>query len=385
MHSIATASAVESDYQEKRRVTLVGAVINLFLAISKVLVGVIGSSQALIADGLHSLSDLASDLMVLVAAKYGSHEADVDHPYGHARFETAATMGLGLMLLIVAGGITLDAIGRLFSPEFLMQPGPLALSAAVFSILSKEALYHYTMQVARRVSSNLLRANAWHHRSDAISSIVVLVGIAGTMAGLQYLDSIGAIVVALMVAKIGWDLGWEGLSELVDTGLNSRELDAINRTIESVNGVKSHHMLRTRRMGEDVLVEVHIVVGSQVTVSEGHQISDKVQMKLKEAHTNVTEVMVHIDPEDDETTSTTIDLPSREEVLKRLKVCWASLEAAEKIEQVNLHYLEGKIDVELVLPLMSADNLQDAQQIAESFAKQAESEDDIGNVRVLFH
>ena len=188
-----------------------------------------------------------------------------------------------------------------------------------------------------------------------------------------------------MVAKIGWDLGWEGLSELVDTGLNSRELDAINRTIESVNGVKSHHMLRTRRMGEDVLVEVHIVVGSQVTVSEGHQISDKVQMKLKEAHTNVTEVMVHIDPEDDETTSTTIDLPSREEVLKRLKVCWASLEAAEKIEQVNLHYLEGKIDVELVLPLMSADNLQDAQQIAESFAKQAESEDDIGNVRVLFH
>ena len=186
MHSIATASAVESDYQEKRRVTLVGAVINLFLAISKVLVGVIGSSQALIADGLHSLSDLASDLMVLVAAKYGSHEADVDHPYGHARFETAATMGLGLMLLIVAGGITLDAIGRLFSPEFLMQPGPLALSAAVFSILSKEALYHYTMQVARRVSSNLLRANAWHHRSDAISSIVVLVGIAGTMAGLPY-------------------------------------------------------------------------------------------------------------------------------------------------------------------------------------------------------
>ena len=384
MHSVATSSKEQNDYQEKRRVTTVGAVINLLLAISKVSVGIIGSSQALIADGLHSLSDLASDFTVLVAVKYGSQEADVDHPYGHARFETAATMSLGVLLLIVAGGITLDAVGRLFSPQFLLRPGPLALSAAVLSILVKEALFHYTMQVARRVRSNLLRANAWHHRSDAISSIVVFVGIAGTMAGLPYLDAIGAVGVALMIAKIGWDLGREGLRELVDTGLDSQELDAINKTIQSVNGVKSHHMLRTRRMGEDVLVEVHIVVGSQVTVSEGHQISDRVQLKLKEAYPNVAEVMVHIDPEDDEPVSTTIDLPPREEVLKRLEVCWASLEAAKSIEQVNLHYLEGKINVELVLPLMMANNLQDARQIAVRFAKQAESEDDIGNVTVFF-
>ena len=363
---------------------MVGAVVNLLLAISKVIVGTIGSSQALIADGLHSLSDLASDFAVLVAVKYGSQEADIDHPYGHARFETAATMSLGLLLLIVAGGITVDAVGRLFAPEFLLQPGPLALSAAVLSILAKEALYHYTMQVARRVRSNLLRANAWHHRSDAISSVVVFVGIGGTMAGLPYLDAIGAIGVALMIAKIGWDLGREGLRELVDTGLESQELDAINKTIRSVNGVKSHHMLRTRRMGEDVLVEVHIVVGSQVTVSEGHQISDRVQMKLKEAHSNVAEVLVHIDPEDDEPVSTTIDLPAREEVLKRLELCWESLEAAKSIEQVNLHYLEGKINVELVLPLMLANNLQDARQIADRFAKQTESEDDIGNVTVFF-
>ena len=131
-------------------------------------------------------------------------------------------------------------------------------------------------------------------------------------------------------------------------------------------------------------MEVHIVVGPQVTVSEGHQISDRVQMKLKEAYSNVAEVLVHIDPEDDEPVSTTIDLPAREEVLKRLELCWETLEAAKSIEQVNLHYLEGKTNVELVLPLMLANNLQDARQIADRFAKQAESEDDIGNVTVFF-
>ncbi|MCP4408880.1 MAG: cation transporter [Gammaproteobacteria bacterium] len=374
----------QDDYLDKRRVTVVGAVINMLLAVAKVVFGIIGSSQSLIADGIHSLSDLASDAMVLVAAKYGSQGADADHPYGHARFETAATLGLGLLLFVVAAGIMLDAVDRLFSPDSLLQPGLLALVVAAVSILSKEALYHYTMLVARRLRSKLIRANAWHHRSDAVSSVVVFIGIAGTMAGLPYLDAIAAIGVSLMIAKIGWDLGWGGLRELVDTGLDPEELKAIAGTIDAVNGVSSHHMLRTRRMGEDVLVEVHIVVGSKVTVSEGHQISDRVRMNLKNEHENVTEIMVHIDPEDDAVKSPTDILLPREEIIDRLNTRWASL-PLDSIEQVNLHYLEGKVNVEVLLPLGLAENLEQARQLADSFVEKAKNEAEIADVRVLFH
>jgi cation diffusion facilitator family transporter len=374
-----------NEYLEKRRVTVVGAIVNMVLAVAKVVFGMIGGSQALIADGIHSLSDLASDVMVLVAAKYGSQDADVDHPYGHARFETVATVGLGLLLLAVATGIMIDAGQRLFSPDSLLVPGTLALVVAMVSILAKEALYHYTMVVARRLRSALLKANAWHHRSDAISSVVVFVGIAGTMAGLPYLDAIGAIGVALMIAKIGWELGWGGIRELVDTGLDPKELEAISDTIRAVDGVKSHHMLRTRSMGEDALAEVHIVVGSKVTVSEGHQISEAVRLRLKEDYENISEVLVHIDPEDDETeVPTTVELPSRQEIIERLNTRWATL-PYERIEQINLHYLEGSINVEVIMPLSLAESLEHARQIADGFVEQARAEKDVADVRVLFH
>ena len=385
MQIAASVTSKQRNYRDKRRVTIIGAVVNLVLAIAKVVFGVLGQSQALIADGLHSLSDLASDAMVLIAAKYGSQEADVEHPYGHARFETVATVGLGLLLIVVAIGIIVDATARLFSPETLLHPGPVALAVAVLSIASKEGLYHYTLHVAKRLRSSLLRANAWHHRSDAISSIVVFVGIAGTMAGLPYLDAIGAIGVSLMIGKIGWELGWGGIRELVDTGVSADELQAIKGTIQSVKGVESHHMLRTRRMGDDVLVEVHIVVGPQVTVSEGHMISDMVRASLKAKHENISDVMVHIDPEDDTTESLTENLPLREEVLDRLNECWQSLQAAQSLEKVNLHYLEGKIDVEVVLPLSLVNDLQHARNIAKEFSHKTKGQQDIGDVRVYFH
>ena len=380
----AEAAIKMSDYHEKRRVTVVGAVVNLILAAAKVIFGLIGQSQALIADGLHSLSDLASDAMVLVAAKYDSKGADADHPYGHARFETAATVGLGILLLAVALGIILDAVDRMFSPESLLHPGMITLVVATVSILSKEFLYHYTMYVAKRVRSKMLRANAWHHRSDAVSSIVVFVGIAGAMAGLPYLDAIGAIIVAAMIAKIGWELGWDSLRELVDTGLTPEELDAIEEVIRGVPGVKSHHMLRTRKMGDDVLVEVHIVVGSKVTVSEGHQISEKVRKRLKNKNENITDIMVHIDPEDDELERPTHDLPSRDELLDRLSNSWKSFEAADNIERVNLHYLDGHINVEILLPLSVAETITHAHRIAGNFAQLASEYVHLGYVRVHF-
>nr|WP_242523425.1 cation diffusion facilitator family transporter [Thiocystis minor] len=228
---------------------MIGALVNFVLSLIKVLAGIYGHSQALVADGLHSLSDLLSDILVLVAGRQAAQAPDSDHPYGHARYETVATLVLGFLLIAVAIGIGWDAVKRLFAPAELLQPGALALSATLVSIGVKEWLYWWTLGYARRVRSDLLRANAWHHRSDAISSIVVLIGILGTLAGLPYLDAIAAVIVAMMIARIAWELGWNATNELVDTGLESARLDEVKETIRSVGGVRSIHMLRTRRSG----------------------------------------------------------------------------------------------------------------------------------------
>jgi len=264
-----------SDANRKRRheimrVTLVGSVFDLLLGISKIIGGFLSNSTALIADGVHSLSDLVTDFIVLYASSQAHREADAEHPYGHGRFETLATVVLGLALFGVAIGISWDAVSRLFHPEKLWQPGVLALVIAAISIVVKEALYHYSMTIAKKYRSNMLKANAWHSRSDAISSVIVVVGVAGSMAGLDYLDAIAAVGVALMIAKISWGLVWHSVRELIDTGLEPERVEAIRNSILNVDGVKALHILRTRRMGSDALVDVHIQVPPTISVSEGH-------------------------------------------------------------------------------------------------------------------
>ncbi|MGI9342879.1 MAG: cation diffusion facilitator family transporter [Gammaproteobacteria bacterium] len=381
----ASANETASAYVVKRRVTVVCALLNLFLSVVKVVVGVIGNSQALVADGIHSLSDLASDAMVLVAVKFGSQEADDEHPFGHARFETVATVGLGVLLLLVAGGIAMDAVDRIANPELLLQPGLLALAGAIVSIVTKEWMYWYNIRVARQLNSQLMRANAWHHRSDAISSVIVLIGIVGTMAGFPYLDAVGAIGVSLMIGKIGWDLGWGGVRELVDTGVDPETLASIRATIESVAGVHSFHQLRTRRMGDKILVEAHVLVGNQATVSEGHMISDKVRARILADYDDVSDVLIHIDPENDDVSRPSSHLPGRPEVLEILSAQWSSLPTTEKIERVNLHYLDGRINVEIILPLEAAADREDARAIAAEISARAKNYEHIGTVDVLFH
>jgi cation diffusion facilitator family transporter len=338
-------------YRETVKVTLIGAVIDLLLGVFKILFGFLSQSQALIADGVHSLSDLATDGIVLYAAKHAHTEADEEHPYGHGRFETVATVGLGIALLLVAVGISIDATLRLFNPEKLLIPGMGALVVAAISIVSKEAIYHYTMHVARKYNSSMLRANAWHSRSDAISSVVVLVGVAGSMAGLWYLDAIAAIGVGLMIAKIGWDLAWHSIRELVDTGLDTERVEAIRQTILDVDGVVSLHVLRTRRMAGEALVDVHIQVAPHISISEGHYVSETVRARVIKEIEEVADVMVHIDPENDEVTPPNTGLPLRRKLMAQLEQQWQGLAAARRIEEVTLHYLEGQIQVELKLPL----------------------------------
>ncbi len=351
-HHLAPEATTDGDsrYRDIRRVTLVGSAVDLTLGVLKLVFGYGANSQALIADGIHSLSDLATDFMVLFAAKHGCRDADETHPYGHGRFETVATVALGIALIVVAVGIAWDAIERLFKPEELLQPGIWALVIAGVSVFSKEWIYHYTMRVAKRLKSSMLIANAWHSRSDAISSIVVVIGVAGTMAGLEYLDAIAAVLVGAMVAKIGLDLAWQSVHELVDTALDPERVELIRREILGVGGVRELHMLRTRMMGGDALVDVHVIVDPKLSVSEGHYIGEKVRQHLIDEVEEVNDVMVHVDPENDEKMKPSLGLPSRNWVRTQLEQRWNELPIAKKIERISLHYLDGKLDIELCLP-----------------------------------
>ena len=364
---------------------IVGAAINLVLSVVKIIAGVFGHSQALVADGIHSLSDLFSDLLVLLAGRRASQEPDHDHPYGHARYETVATLLLGLLLIAVAVGIAWDSIERLFQPAALLQPEPLTLLAALASILAKEWLYWWTLGYAKRVKSDLLRANAWHHRTDAVSSVVVLVGIAGTMAGLAYLDAIAAVVVAIMIAKIGWELGWEAINELVDTGLETERLKEVKETIRSVGGVRDIHMLRTRRYAGLVSADVHVLVDPLVSVSEGHMISLLVEHRLKREIDEITDVTVHIDPEDDDRFPPPVGLPLRAEAMARLASLWSAIPEANERERVVFHYIRGQIDIEVHFPLAACRRQgADAVLLRERLAAAITDDPVFRDVRILF-
>lgn len=378
-----TPDPLDARYREVRKVTLIGSVIDLLLGVIKIIIGVVGSSQALVADGIHSLSDLVTDFMVLFAAKHSHREADAEHPYGHGRIETVATVVLGSTLVIVAIGISYDAVRRMMVPELLPHPGVVALLAALVSVAAKEGIYHYTMRAANRLRSNMLRANAWHSRTDAISSVVVVIGVIGVMLGFAYLDAIAAVVVALMIAKIGWDLAWKSIQELIDTSLDESEVEEIRASILDVAGVRALHMLRTRRSGSDALVDVHILVDPSLSVSEGHQIGEAVRKRLIERLDDVSDVTVHIDPEDDELASPCDKLPLRDEILRRLEAELACEGEPPSIQRVVLHYLDGRVHLDVFLPLDAAG--EDARRAQADCLRQAAARiDDIGKVRLYY-
>ncbi len=371
-------------YVAIRNVTLIGVVGNVFLSIVKVIFGVLGHSQALIADGLHSFSDLISDAVVLVAAKYSAEDADIDHPYGHARFETLAVVAVAILLLLVSLGVLIDAGQRLFEPELLLQPSIVTLMVAALSILIKEVLYHYTIYVAKRVRSDMLRANAWHHRSDAISSVIVLIGIAGSMAGVLWLDAVAAIGVSFMIAHIAWALGWNAVKDLVDTGLDEKQLVSIKNIIESVDGVHTLHQLRTRKMGSNALVDVHILVNPRISVSEGHQIGEMVRTHLKAKLDEIADVLVHIDPENDEKHRPNLNLPLRNEVISRLRECWECLSVVDQIEEITLHYLSGKLAIDVYLPLSIVANMDEAEDLSKRFSASILEDENIDAINVYY-
>jgi len=379
------AGPVADPVRAKRRVTLIGGVINLFLGSGKIVAGWVGQSQALVVDGIHSLSDLASDALVYVAATYGSQEADSDHPYGHARIETAATAGIGAVLLLVAAGFIYDAVQRLLlDPDSLWIPGWLALGVALGSLVIKEGLYHYTRRVAVQAQSNLIHANAWHHRSDALSSVVVVGGIVGVLLGLPWLDAVAAIVVALMLAHVGIRFAWQSVCELVDTGLDPQQVAYIEGLIGEIDGVRDVHGLRSRHMAEEALIDLHIEVDPRLSVSEGHRVSEAVRRRIIEEIGVVTEVLVHVDHEPSCWDEATAALPLRREVEGELQAAWADLEGAEQVERVDLHYMQGRLEVELHLPWHPDCDTTLLHRRAAQLAEAAEGLDYVSACRVHF-
>ena len=367
-----------------RRVTLFGGVLDLVLGVAKILGGFWTHSQSLVADGVHSLSDLATDVLVLYAAKHAHVPPDSEHPYGHRRIETAASAVLGTLLVLIAAGIALHAVESFLDPAPLSVPEAAALAIALASAVSKEGMYHYMMHHARRLTSPLMGANAWHTRSDAISSLVVLVGVGGSMAGFTYLDAVAAAVVAAMVGRIGYRVAKSGMTELIDTGLPAPQLDELRHIILSVDGVSDLHRLRTRSMGGRVLVDVHVILANpRISLSEGHQISEAVRQVLTRAVDEVDDVTVHVDPEDDDAL-VPAPLPTRQELLARLEERFRTIAAAARIRRVTLHYLENRIHLELELPLSLLGEGESAGGLERTFARALEAEPDVAGVRLVF-
>ena len=331
-------------YWQAKKVTVVGAVVNAFLGTIKLIGGFLYHSHALVADGVHSFSDLFTDIMVIFASKYGSLDADDSHPYGHQRIETAATLFLSLLLSIAGFSIAWDALDELIHASHTV-PGWLSLPIICCSIITNEALFHYTHYVGKKINSSLIIANAWHHRSDAASSMVVLLGLIGSLAGLTYLDAVAAIIVGLMIIKMGWDYGWNSVKELVDTAVSPELLAQIEQIIQNVDGVQKIHQLRSRFMGSDVLIDVHIMVYPKISVSEGHYIAQHVHQALVNQIASVQDVIVHVDHEDDEACSPSLHLPSRK-VLREQLFDAVHIDFPE-ILFWNVHYLDGTISIDI--------------------------------------
>ena len=277
------------------RSTWISVAVNLALTILQIMAGTFAKSQALVADGIHSLSDLVADFVVLFASHHSKKEADEDHPYGHQRFETAASLVLGVLLLAVGAGMLWSAVTKLQTPASIQTVHILALWVAVGALLAKELLFRYMLAVAKRVKSSMLVANAWHARSDAASSLVVGLGIIGNLLGYPILDPIAALVVGLMVCKMGLEFGWDALHDLMDRSADEQEVQAIRQTILETPGVLGTHDLRTRKMGDLIIVDAHIEVNAGQTVEAGHDIAVNVRQRVIERH-RVLNLMAHVDP-----------------------------------------------------------------------------------------
>lgn len=337
-----------------RRSVNVSMGVNVTLSFAQIVVGWLANSHSLLVDGFHSLSDLLSDFLVLFIARHSARAADENHPYGHARLETLATLMLGLMLVVIGGGFLYSAGEKAMHLGEAPPVGMTALYVAVGALLAKEWLFRYMLRAAKKANSAMLIANAWHSRSDAASSLVVAIGIGGSLLGFIYADLLAAAIVGALIIKMGWTFSRSALEELVDHGADAAQLEEIRNTIRQTPGVLDLHELRTRRMADRLLVDAHVHVAPRISVSEGHRIAELARSNVRRSCAAVLDVLVHIDPEDDSLAHAGLgDTDLSRDRLER----WVTAESARvwghgKLapERVQLHYLNGRVEVEVMLP-----------------------------------
>ena len=333
-----------------QRVAIVALAINALLTVGQIVIGLFAGAFSLVADAAHTLSDLVTDALVLVAGRHSGNPADQRHPYGHARIETVTSLLLGLVLGGVGLGFLWSSGLRLQHMDQLPALHPAALLMALFTLAAKEGMFRYILASARRLQAPMLETNAWHARSDAASSLVVAAGIGGSLAGYPFLEPLAAAIVGFLIVHMGFQFALKAARELIDTGLPEEELARLRRTILDTPGVINLHDMRTRRMANRVLCDAHVQVEPRLTVSEGHRVSDSVYLRVRAAHPEVQDVLVHIDPEDD------ADLqvvppgppPERAEVLATVGDLLGA--NGPKPKRVQIHYLGDRIDVEVLLP-----------------------------------
>ena len=277
------------------KTTWVSVVVNLCLSILQILIGIFSKSQGLVADGIHSLSDLVADFIVLIANHFSQKDADDDHPFGHYRFENAASFVLGLLLVGVGVGMSISAINKIMHHGQIAQVHSVAIYVAATALIAKELLFRYMLRIAKQVKSSMLVANAWHARSDAASSLVVMVGIIGNLMGYPILDPIAALIVGCIILKMGVEFGWEALSDLMDRAADEHEVEAIRQTFLTTTGISGVHNIRSRKMGDMIIVDAHIEVEGSLSVREGHDIAVNVRNQIMQKH-RVIDVITHIDP-----------------------------------------------------------------------------------------
>jgi cation diffusion facilitator family transporter len=359
---------VSDRYQITKKVTIVGMFVNALLAFSKTIVGLIGRSPALFADGIHSFSDLLSDFMVLFAAKYANKGEDHNHPYGHERLETLATLVLSGLLIAIGFMIVYHSLAGLIAGDYVI-PNKFTVFAAIFSILGNEFIYQYTMSAARKIDSDMLRANAWHSRSDMWSSVVVLVGLCGAFLGFPWMDAIAAMIVCYMIVKMGVKWGYSAVAELIDEGVDEETRKEIKTIIANTEGVVDFHYLRTRKMAGKIVLDVHVLVDKFSTASEGHYIAEVVKSNIYFQIDNIKDITVHIDVSNHEDGVIKKEHfePSRKEILELISEFFTKNGLNKDLildKKPSLYYFDKEIVVDLYLK-----NSQDIAKYSQELSK----------------
>ncbi len=359
---------------------IIGAVANLLLSIFKFAGGILGNSVALVADAIHSLSDLVTDVIVLFTHRIGKIPQDENHPYGHGRAETIGATVIGVLIIATGIGV-IHETWETINNDSRQMPNMLAAIAAVLSIIINEGLFQYTRRVGEKTQSPSLVANAWHHRTDAISSIAALIGIIGAAQGFAFMDPLAGSVVGAMIVKVGFDITRQGVRDLMDTALSNEHTEKIHAILNDIPEVLHFHDLRSRVIGGEFLIDVHILVDPEMTVTEGHRVAEIARRNLINAFDNIQDVLVHVDGESDTEVETIYPI-TRNELIDIARPLISELEGNIMPPEFRVHHIKGKNILDVFIKVEPNQSVEDSRTLVANIKSKLESAPQIDQARV---